>query len=66
MLQTILANGPLAVAACIESVNAGYDLPLDEALTLEATMFGLLAATEDKREGTRAFLEKRAAKFTGA
>jgi enoyl-CoA hydratase len=66
MLKTILANGPLAVAACIEAVNAGYDLTLDEAMTLEATMFGLLAATEDKREGTRAFLEKRPAKFTGA
>lgn len=66
MLKTIMANGPLAVAACIEAVNSGYDLTLDEAMTLEATMFGLLAATEDKREGTRAFLEKRAAKFTGA
>jgi len=66
MLQTILANGPLAVAHCIEAVNAGYDLPLAEALTLEATAFGLLAATDDKREGTRAFLEKRAARFTGA
>jgi enoyl-CoA hydratase len=66
MLKAIMANGPLAVAACIEAVNAGYDLPLDDAMTLEATMFGLLAATEDKREGTRAFLEKRAAKFTGA
>ena len=51
---------------CIEAVNAGYDLPLADALTLEATTFGLLAATDDKREGTRAFLEKRAAKFTGA
>jgi enoyl-CoA hydratase len=47
-------------------VNAGYDLPLSDALTLEATAFGLLAATDDKREGTRAFLEKRAAKFSGA
>ena len=66
MLQTILANGPLAVAHCIETVNAGYDLPLMDALTLEATAFGLLAATEDKREGTRAFLEKRPARFAGA
>ena len=66
MLQTILANGPIAVAHCIEAVNAGYDIPLADALTLEATAFGLLAATDDKREGTRAFLEKRAAKFTGA
>jgi len=66
MLNTILANGPLAVAHCIEAVNAGYDLPLADALTFEATAFGLLAATDDKREGTRAFLEKRPARFTGA
>jgi enoyl-CoA hydratase len=66
MLQTILTNGPLALAHVIEAVNAGYDLPLSDALTLEATSFGLLAATGDKREGTRAFLEKRAAHFTGA
>ena len=66
MLRAILANAPLAVAHCIEVVNAGYDLPLSDAMTLEATAFGLLAATDDKREGTRAFLEKRAAKFTGA
>jgi enoyl-CoA hydratase len=66
MLGQILANGPLAVAHCIEVVNRGLDLALDDALTLEATAFGLLAATEDKREGTRAFVEKRAAAFKGA
>lgn len=66
MLQAILANGPLAVAYCIESVNRGYDLTIDEALTLEATAFGLLAATNDKGEGTQAFLEKRPPRFTGA
>jgi enoyl-CoA hydratase len=66
MLNAMIVNGPLAVAHVIEAVNAGYDLPLADALTLEATAFGLLAATEDKREGTRAFLEKRAAKFSGA
>ena len=66
MLKQILANGPLAVSHCIEVVNRGIDVTLDEALTLEATAFGLLAATDDKREGTRAFVEKRAASFTGA
>ena len=40
----MIANGPLALAHCIEAVNGGYDLPLDDALTLEATAFGLLAA----------------------
>ncbi|MEP6495260.1 MAG: enoyl-CoA hydratase-related protein [bacterium] len=66
MLRLMLANGPLALAHCIEVVNSGCDLPLTEAMTLEATAFGLLASTGDKREGTRAFLEKRAANFTGA
>src|SRR6266567_8733034 len=56
MLRQILANGPLAVAHCIDVVNRGLDAPLDEALSLEATAFGLLAGTDDKREGTRAFL----------
>lgn len=63
MLRSILANGPDAVAHCIEVVNSGYDLPLVEGMTLEATAFGLLAATDDKREGTRAFLEKRNPNF---
>jgi enoyl-CoA hydratase len=66
MMRAILANAPVAVANLIEVVNRGYDATLDDALTLEATAFGLLAATDDKREGTRAFLEKRAARFTGA
>ncbi|MFI5228688.1 MAG: enoyl-CoA hydratase/isomerase family protein [Gemmatimonadales bacterium] len=66
MLNAILANGPLAVAQCIEVVNRGADASIDDALVLEATAFGLLAATEDKREGTRAFLEKRPPRFRGA
>ncbi len=66
LMKQILVNGPLAVAACIETVNRGLDLTLDEALVLEATQFGLLAATKDMAEGTRAFLEKRTASFTGA
>lgn len=65
MLEMMLANSPLAVAACIELVDRGYDIALQEALAYEATAFGLLAATDDKREGTRAFLEKRAPSFKG-
>ena len=65
MMRQILANGPIAVALCIEAVNAGLDVPLDEALLLEANHFGLLASTADMREGMRAFLEKREARFSG-
>src|SRR5262249_49407599 len=66
MLNAMLANGPLAVADGSGLVNAGLDLPLTDALEVEASMFGHLATTEDKREGTRAFLEKRAPSFKGA
>jgi enoyl-CoA hydratase len=65
MMRQILANGPLAVAACIEAVNVGFDISLDAALSLEASLFGMLAGTADMKEGTQAFLEKRAAAFTG-
>jgi len=65
MLRQILANGPLAVAACIEAVGLGLDMPRDGALAMEAAHFGLLAATSDMREGTTAFLEKRPAEFKG-
>jgi enoyl-CoA hydratase len=65
MLTTILAQGPLAVAHCIEAVNRGLDMPLDDAIALEASYFGLLSATADKAEGMRAFLEKRPAQFKG-
>jgi len=65
-LAALLAGmPPLAVAAAIEAVDRGADLPLDEALALEASIFGRLCATEDKREGTRAFLEKRPATWLG-
>jgi enoyl-CoA hydratase len=66
MMRAILANAPFAIANVIETVNRGYDATLDDALTLEATAFGLLAATDDKREGTRAFLEQRPPRSTGA
>jgi enoyl-CoA hydratase len=66
MLKVMTANAPLALAGCIELVNRGYDLSLGDALAMEATAFGLLAGSADMKEGTRAFLEKRPAKFTGA
>jgi enoyl-CoA hydratase len=65
LLQQILANGPLAVAACIQAVTLGLDMSLEAGLALEAGNFGLLAATSDMREGMKAFLEKRPAEFTG-
>jgi enoyl-CoA hydratase len=65
MLTQILANGPVAVAMCLDAVDRGLSLPLDDGLALEASHFGLLAATSDAREGTHAFLEKRPAAFTG-
>ena len=61
----IIANAPLAIQYCMEAVNHGYDLTLAEGLFMEATLFGVCCATEDKNEGTKAFLEKRPAEFKG-
>ena len=61
----ILENGPVAVALSLQAVNRGLEMPLDTALDWEASQFGLSCATEDIREGTRAFLEKRQARFEG-
>lgn len=63
LMRGILAQGPLAVAAVLEAVDAGLEMSQDEALLLEANHFGLLSATEDMREGMAAFLAKRAAAF---
>ncbi|HEU4699205.1 MAG TPA: enoyl-CoA hydratase-related protein [Gemmatimonadales bacterium] len=65
VMRTILAQGPLAVRIVLEAVDAALDMSVDEALLLEANHFGLLSATADMREGTAAFLEKRAAAFQG-
>jgi enoyl-CoA hydratase len=64
LARQIAAMPPLAVAAAIESVDQGAGLPLDQALAIEAAIFGRLCATEDKCEGTRAFLEKRTPTWT--
>ena len=61
----ILRNGPLAVAAALEAMRRGVQLPLDEGLQVERAWFGRLAASEDMHEGLRAFLEKRPADFQG-
>ncbi len=65
LLGRMLANGPLALGACIDAVHRGAGLPLDDALALEASAFGMLAASADMKEGTSAFLEKRPARFSG-
>jgi enoyl-CoA hydratase len=64
-LAKVLANGPLALGTVLEAVDVGLDSGLDAGLRFEATAFGLSAATEDRREGTRAFLEKRKPAFAG-
>ncbi|HEY6804920.1 MAG TPA: enoyl-CoA hydratase-related protein [Pyrinomonadaceae bacterium] len=65
LLREIFANAPLAVKYSIEAVNKGLDTNQAEGMALEASFFGLCAGTEDKQEGTRAFLEKRTAQFHG-
>ncbi len=65
MARRIASRGPLAVRAAIEAVMNGSEMPFEEGQFLEATLFGLLAATEDMKEGMAAFLEKRTADFKG-
>ncbi|GGF49268.1 crotonase [Aliidongia dinghuensis] len=65
ILKEIAANGPLSVRYALEAVNKGVETSQAEGLALEAAVFGLCAATEDKQEGTHAFLEKRAPRFRG-
>jgi enoyl-CoA hydratase len=61
----LAAKAPIAVRYIIDAVNRGLQMPFGEAQTYEATLFGLVASTDDMREGTRAFLEKRKAEFKG-
>ena len=65
LLRKMLSNGPLALRHTLEAVLAGSSMGFSEALEHEATLFGLLCASEDMKEGTAAFLGKRAAKFQG-
>jgi len=58
-------SAPIAMRYIINAVNKGVEMPFAEACQYEATLFGLVASTEDMREGTRAFLEKRKAEFKG-
>ena len=63
--QKIIANAPLAVQYAMEAVNKGMETTLAEGLYLEAVLFGVTCSSDDKREGTRAFLEKRSPQFKG-
>jgi enoyl-CoA hydratase/carnithine racemase len=63
LCQAILKNGPVAVAAALEVMQHGLDMPLEEAILLEANAFGVVSATEDMKEGLNAFLEKRKPQF---
>ena len=65
MAKKIIEKAPLAVKYCMEAIERGVEMPLEEGLFLEATLFGLCCATDDMREGTTAFLEKRPAVFKG-
>jgi enoyl-CoA hydratase len=63
--RDLASKAPIARRYCLRAVNDGLEMPLDQGLAFEATLFGLVAATDDMKEGTRAFLEKRKAAFTG-
>jgi enoyl-CoA hydratase/carnithine racemase len=65
VLRQIFANAPIGVKYALDAVNKGLETNLSDGLSLEASYFGLCSATDDKKEGTTAFLEKRAAKFQG-
>lgn len=65
LAKTILSRGPLALQRAITAVFEGLEMPLEQGLQFEAALFGLLAASQDMKEGMGAFLEKRAAQFKG-
>ncbi len=63
--RTIAGMAPLAVRYSIEAIDQGYDIPLEEALSIEASFFGHACGTEDKEEGTQAFLARRSPEWKG-
>jgi enoyl-CoA hydratase len=65
LAKKISGNAPVAIRYTMEAIERGVEMPQEEGLFLEATLFGLCCATEDMREGTKAFLEKRKADFKG-
>ncbi|MBB5319171.1 enoyl-CoA hydratase/isomerase family protein [Tunturibacter empetritectus] len=65
LAKAIVAMAPLAVTACLQAVRDGSEINLEEAIDMEAKIFGQLCGTADKEEGTKAFLEKRPAVWTG-
>src|SRR3979490_429167 len=65
MAKAIIANSPLAVKHAIEAIEHGVEIPREEGQHLETTHFRMCAATENRREGTRAFLGKLLAQFRG-
>jgi enoyl-CoA hydratase len=65
LAATLATKAPVAMRYIIDAVNKGLQMSFAEAQVYEATLFGLVASTDDMREGTRAFLEKRKAEFKG-
>jgi enoyl-CoA hydratase len=65
LAKKIAMRSPVAIRAAIEAINSGSDMPFEEGQVLEATLFGLLCASEDMKEGMKAFLEKRPPEFPG-
>lgn len=65
LARTLLLRGPVALRYVLQAVHEGLQMGLAEGLSTEATLFGLCCATEDMREGTRAFVEKRKPSFKG-